>query len=118
MNLQEKDATTRLIEQVQDSAINIIQPILERSMVLAAEYAKACGRDIVLGEDMESAMKYCAMNEVGKKTGTYFPEIYDESDSEEEELDVVFVLDALDILIQYFLSMYCCLINLFIIFKF
>jgi hypothetical protein len=38
---------------------------------------------------MEYAMKYCAMNEVGKKSGSYFPEIYDESDSEEEELDVV-----------------------------
>jgi hypothetical protein len=41
MNQQEKDATTNLIEQVQDSAINIIQPVLERTMVLAAEYAKA-----------------------------------------------------------------------------
>ena len=89
MNQQEKDATTNLIEQVQDSAINIIQPVLERTMVLAAEYAKASGRDMVLGKDLEYAMKYCAMNEVGKKTGTYFPEIYDESDSEEEELDVV-----------------------------
>ena len=86
MNLQEKDATTRLIEQVQDSAINIIQPVLERSMVLAAEYAKACGRDIVLGEDMEYAMKYCAMNEVGKKLGSHFPEIYEESSDEEDRL--------------------------------
>ena len=89
MNLQEKDATTRLIEQVQDSAINIIQPVLERSMVLAAEYAKACGRDIVLGEDMEYAMKYCAMNEVGKKLGSHFPEIYEESSDEEDDAIVI-----------------------------
>ena len=89
MNQQEKDATENLIEQVQDSAINIIQPVLERTMVLAAEYAKASGRDMVLGEDLEYAMKYCAMNEVGKKTGSHFPEIYDDSDSEEEELDIV-----------------------------
>jgi len=85
MNQQEKDATTNLIEQVQDSAINIIQPVLERTMVLAAEYATACGRDMVLGEDMEYAMKYCAMNEVGKKMGTHFPEIYEESSDEEDQ---------------------------------
>ena len=85
MNQQEKDATENLIEQVQDSAINIIQPVLERTMVLAAEYATACGRDMVLGEDMEYAMKYCAMNEVGKKMGTHFPEIYEESSDEEDQ---------------------------------
>lgn len=87
MNQQEKDATENLIEQVQDSAINIIQPVLERTMVLAAEYATACGRDMVLGEDLEYAMKYCAMNEVGKKMGTHFPEIYEESSDEEDEED-------------------------------
>ena len=85
MNQQEKDANTNLIEQIHESAINIIQPVLERSMILAAEYAKACGRDIVLAEDMEYAMKYCAMNEVGKKIGTHFPEIYEEESSEDEE---------------------------------
>ena len=84
MNQQEKDATANLIEQVQESAINIIQPVLERSMILAAEYAKACGRNIVLAEDMEYAMKYCAMHEVGKKIGTHFPEIYEEESSEDE----------------------------------
>ena len=88
MNQREKDATENLIEQVQESAINIIQPILERSMILAAEYAKACGRDMVVGEDLEYAMKYCAMNEVGKKTGTYFPEIYEESSDDESEDDI------------------------------
>ena len=90
MNQREKDATENLIEQVQESAINIIQPIFERSMVLAAEYAKACGRDMVVGEDLEYAMKYCAMNEVGKKTGTYFPEIYEESSDDENEDDIDF----------------------------
>jgi hypothetical protein len=87
MNQQEKDATANLIEQVQDSAINIIQPVLERTMVLAAEYAKACGRDMVLGEDLEYAMKYCVMNEVGKKMGTHFPEIYEES-SDEDDIEI------------------------------
>ena len=52
-----------------------------------AEYAKASGRDMVLGEDLEYAMKYCAMNEVGKKMGTHFPEIYEEDDSEEDDIE-------------------------------
>ncbi|QOR60128.1 hypothetical protein [Bathycoccus sp. RCC716 virus 1] len=95
MNQREKDATENLIEQVQDSAINIIQPILERSMVLAAEYAKACGRDMVVGEDLEYAMKYCAMNEVGKKMGTYFPEIYEDSSGDEDEDDVEFDVEEI-----------------------
>ena len=89
MNKQEKDATNYLIEQVQESAINIIQPVMEKSMVFAAEYAKACGRDIVLGEDLEYAMKYCAMNEVGKKMGTHFPEIYEDEYDTEEEIEVI-----------------------------
>ena len=95
MNQREKDATENLIGQVQDSAINIIQPILERSMVLAAEYAKACGRDMVVGEDLEYAMKYCAMNEVGKKMGTYFPEIYEDSSGDEDEDDVEFDVEEI-----------------------
>ena len=89
MNKQENDATNYLIEQVQESAINIIQPVMEKSMVFAAEYAKACGRDIVLGEDLEYAMKYCAMNEVGKKMGTHFPEIYEDEYDTEEEIEVI-----------------------------
>jgi len=84
MNQQEKDANINLIEQIQESAINIIQPVFEKSMILAAEYAKACGRTIVLAEDMEYAMKYCAMNEVGKKMGSHFPDIDEEEYSDEE----------------------------------
>ena len=91
MNQIEKDANADLINQVQDSAINIIQPILEQSVILAAEYAKACGRDTVLSEDLEYAMKYCTMYEVGKKIGTHFPEIYDEEyeSDEEDEIEMV-----------------------------
>tara|TARA_X000000368_G_scaffold263683_1_gene208749 strand:+ start:365 stop:784 length:420 start_codon:yes stop_codon:yes gene_type:complete len=89
MNQQEKDATLQLVDEFQQSAINVVQPVMEQAIVFAAEYAKACDRDTILAKDMEYAMKYCAMNEVGKKTGSHFPEIYNDSDSEEEELDVV-----------------------------
>ncbi len=93
MSIQkENEATLLLQEQLQDSALDVIQPILEKAMVLAAGYAKACGRDTLLGEDMEYAMKYCAMHEVGKKLGSHFPEIYEEdsdSDNLEDELEII-----------------------------
>tara|TARA_Y200000002_G_scaffold97405_2_gene78818 strand:- start:16387 stop:16824 length:438 start_codon:yes stop_codon:yes gene_type:complete len=91
MNLLEKDAQDNIVEQIQQSAIDIVQPVMEQSMVFAAEYAKACGRDTVLGRDLEYAMKYCAMNEVGKKTGSYFPEIYeeDEESCSEDDLEII-----------------------------
>tara|TARA_B100000497_G_C7693639_1_gene422626 strand:- start:2374 stop:2826 length:453 start_codon:yes stop_codon:yes gene_type:complete len=88
MNQQEKDAIMQLLEQFQQTAIDVVQPVMEQAIVCAAEYSKACGRDIILSKDVEYAMKYCAMNEVGKKTGSHFPEIYDDSDSEEEELEI------------------------------
>ena len=64
--------------------INIVQPVIEKSTLLAAEYCKACGRDIILSEDMEYAMKYCAMYKVGESIGSTMPEIYQEELTEEE----------------------------------
>jgi len=86
---QENDASLLIQEQIQGSALNIIQPVLEQAMILAAGYAKACGRDTLLGEDMEYAMKYCAMNQVGKNTGSLFPEIYEEDTDSEDELEII-----------------------------
>ena len=64
-------------------------PVMEKSMLLAAEYSKACGRDTVLSEDMEYAMKYCAMYTVGQDIGSLFPEIYDEEESDDEDIEEV-----------------------------
>jgi len=69
----------------QDALMGILLPVLERSMILAAEYSKACGRDTVLSEDMEYAIKYCVMYTVGQDIGSLFPEIYNEESSDEEE---------------------------------
>jgi hypothetical protein len=74
-----------MMERYISDMINIIQPVIEKSTLLAAEYCKACGRDTLLSEDMEYAMKYCAMNTVGKTIGSIMPEIYDEEESDEEE---------------------------------
>lgn len=77
-------------QQIIETAINIIQPVMESSMVVAAEYAKACGRDFVTGQDVKYAMRYAAQNLVGKHIGTLFPELQDESESDDEdEIEVI-----------------------------
>jgi hypothetical protein len=74
-----------MAEQYMKSMIDIMTPVMERSMILAAEYSKACGRDTLLPEDLEYAMKYCAMYTVGETIGSLMPEIYDEELSDEDE---------------------------------
>jgi|SRR6056300_1090808 hypothetical protein len=76
-------------QSVYSAAVDIIQPVLEESMVLSGQYAKACGRNVILSKDMEYCMKYCAMNSVGKKIGTHFPDLYDSDDSDESDIEVV-----------------------------
>ena len=85
MNMQTGfgDGCDGMIEQYIQTMTNILLPVMERSTLLAAEYSKACGRDTLLPEDMEYAMKYCAMYTVGQATGSMFPEIYQEDDDEE-----------------------------------
>lgn len=76
-----------LQESYMKCMIDITLPIVEQSVILAAEYSNACGRNVVLAEDMEYAMKYCTMNLVGKHIGSIAPDVYDEEESEEEESD-------------------------------
>ena len=75
MNMQTGfgDAGDRMAEQYIDTMTNLLLPVLEQSTLLAAEYSKACGRDTLLPEDMEYAMKYCAMYTVGRRRVLCFP---------------------------------------------
>ena len=81
-----------------DAALDIFLPVMESATVLAAHYAKACGRDIVIAEDMKLGLMYSARHVTGKQLGTLFPEIYDsdtESDAEgsaEEEDDPEWIM--------------------------
>ena len=79
------DGGDGLMNQYIETMTNLLMPVMERSTILAAEYSKACGRDTLLPEDMEYAMKYCAMYTVGQDVGSLFPEIYEEGEEEEEE---------------------------------
>ena len=87
MNMQTGfgDGGDGLVNQYIETMTNLLIPVMERSTVLAAEYSRACGRDTLLPEDMEYAMKYCAMYTVGQDVGSLFPDIYDEDEDEEED---------------------------------
>jgi hypothetical protein len=87
-----------------DALIDILQPVLEVSVLLAAEYANACGRSTVFMQDFQRAIKYSTMNMVGKHIGSILPEFNEEvdvegdefeddgdEDEDEEDLDIEFV---------------------------
>lgn len=64
---------------------DILLPVLEKSMILAGKYCNACGRDVVLPQDVEYAAKYCVMHTVGQDVGI---SIMDEDEDEDEEEDI------------------------------
>jgi hypothetical protein len=70
---------------MEQSMIDIFLPVMESSVVLAAHYAKATGRDCVTARDMCYGLMYAARTVTGKQIGSLFPEVYDEEDEEEEE---------------------------------
>jgi hypothetical protein len=70
------------------TCINIMQPVFEKSIVLAGQYTKACNRKTITSKDVEYCMKYLAMYKVGEDIGSLFPEVYEE-DSEDEEIEEV-----------------------------
>lgn len=77
-------------ERMLEAAIGIFQPVLESAMVLASQYAKSTGRDVVSAEDTHYAMRFCARNVTGTTTGSLFPEVYEvDSEDEEDEEDYI-----------------------------
>ena len=71
-------------QQIIDTAMGILLPVIEKASLLAAEYSKACNRSILTAQDMQYAMKYCARYQVGTDIGSIFGSDSD-SDSEEDE---------------------------------
>ena len=67
---------------MEEAALDIFLPVMESAVVIAAHYAKECGRDVVLGKDMHMGMMFAARNITGKHVGTLFPEVYDAYSSE------------------------------------
>lgn len=71
------------------SAIDIVTPVLESSMILAAHYTKACGRNTVTAQDVKYSMRFCARELVGKHIGTLFPELQDSDESDCSDVEEV-----------------------------
>ena len=67
-----------------NTAIEYTLPLFEKSMTLAAQYSRACGRDSVSAMDINYCMKYSVMNYFGVLKGSMYPEIYEDSSSDEE----------------------------------
>lgn len=74
---------------MEEAAAQLLMPVLEGAMVLAAHYCKKCGRSTVTAMDMQYGLKFAARNVLGHITESMFPELYDESESDEsfEEVD-------------------------------
>ena len=69
----------------QQTAIDIITPVMEKSFILAAQYCGACGRDTITAKDFEYALKYCARYTVGEHIGSIIQD--DDEDEDEDEDD-------------------------------
>jgi hypothetical protein len=74
---------------MEQAAIDIFLPVMESAVVVASHYAKGCGRDTVLAQDMCFGLMFAARCVTGKQMGSLFPEIYEESDSEESDIEEV-----------------------------
>jgi hypothetical protein len=70
---------------MEQTAIDVFLPVMESSVVFAAHYAQACGRDCVTSQDICYGMMYAARNITGKQIGSLFPEVYTQEDSDENE---------------------------------
>lgn len=68
---------------------DIFLPVMESAVVLASHYAKESGRNTVTAADMMYGLMYAARHVVGKQLGSLFPEIYEESESDEEDIETV-----------------------------
>lgn len=72
-------------DRIIQAGIDIFVPVMEMSVIAAAEYANACNRTMVTAIDMEYGMKYSAMNYIGKHSGSHFPDDSSEESEESEE---------------------------------
>jgi hypothetical protein len=71
----------------QQTAIDIITPVMEKSFILAAQYCGACGRDTITAKDFEYALKYCARYTVGEHIGSIIQDDDEDEDEDEDEDD-------------------------------
>lgn len=89
MNMQTGFGESNMVEEYIKCMTDLMLPVMEQAMILAGAYSKACGRNIILPEDIEYAMKYCVMHTVGQHVGSILPEIYNEENSDDSDIEEV-----------------------------
>lgn len=72
--------------QIIQTSMEIILPVMEKATLLAAEYTKVCGRRTLTAQDIKYALMYCSRYEVGKTIG--IPDTSSSSD-DENEIEIV-----------------------------
>ena len=72
---------------IENAAMDLFLPVVESAAVLAGHYAKACGRNCVMAEDMSYGLMYAARNVAGRQIGSLYPELYENSDTETDSDD-------------------------------
>ena len=77
----------------EQTAIDIITPVMEKSFILAAQYCGACGRDTITAKDFEYALKYCARYTVGEHIGSIIQDDDDDDGDDDgdddDDIDIV-----------------------------
>ena len=70
---------------MEKAAMELFLPCMETAMVIAGHYAKSCGRDTVVSQDVRYGLMFAARHVLGKQIGTMFPEAYEEDEEDEED---------------------------------
>lgn len=70
---------------------DILLPVIEKAVILAAKYARACQRETVTARDFQYGLQHCAMHCVGESIGSILPE--EDSDDDESSYDIPDLVD-------------------------
>ena len=72
------------LESYLTTCSNLMLPVMEMAVVVAGKYCNATGRTCVTSKDMEYGFKFSARKVLGVQTESLFPDVYTDSDSDEE----------------------------------
>ena len=82
------------MSRIVNGAHELFLPVLESTVVMAAQYATKCNRNGVTTMDMQYAWRYCARNILGRHSGSLCPEIHEDGDSGDEGEEEYIVDDS------------------------